>query len=127
NEEEIKAALSTATGNNDKTRIEVLTFTPKKTADAIHATVEKVCNTSVTKAAIEELDASAELRKWVEQGVTLHEGKSTCAFCTSKIANDRLALLNQYYNDAYKTLMDGISVEQNNIKALIEEIRAIKL
>lgn len=125
-EAEIKAVLNTATGSNDKARIEVLTFELKKTTESIHAGVKKACDTSVTKAAIEELDASTELRKWVEKGVALHKGKDTCAFCASKIEDDRLSLLNQYFNDAYKNLMDDISTEQESIKTLIAEIEAVK-
>lgn len=126
NEMAIKAVLNTATGSNDKTRIEELVFTPAKTLDTIHAAVEKACNTSVTKAAIEELDANAELRRWAEKGVALHKDKDTCAFCASKIEDDRLTLLNQYFNDAYKNLMDSISTEQHNIKTLISEIEAVR-
>lgn len=126
NEAAIKAVLNTATGSNDKARIEALVFAPAKTVDSIHAAVKKACDTSVTKAAIEELDASAELRKWAEKGVALHKDRDTCAFCASKIKDDRLALLNQYFNDAYKNLMDGISTEQDSIKTLIDEIEAVK-
>lgn len=126
NEAGIKIVLNTATGSNDKARIEVLAFAPEKTADSIHAAVKKACDTSVTKAAIEELDANAELRKWAEKGIALHQDKDTCAFCASKIEDDRLALLNQYFNDAYKNLMDGISTEQGSIKTLIDEIEAVK-
>lgn len=122
----IKVALNTATGSNDKTCIEELNFAPEKTVDSIQAGVKKACDTSVTKATVEELDANAELRKWAEKGVTLHKSKNTCAFCASKIEDDRLALLNQYFNDAYKNLMDSISTEQDSIKTLIDEIEAVK-
>lgn len=122
----IKAVLNTATGSNDKARIEVLAFAPEKTVDSIHAAVKKACDTNVTKAAIEELDANTELRKWVEKGVSLHKDRDTCAFCASKIENDRLALLNQYFNDAYKNLMVSISTEQDSIKTLVDEIEAVK-
>lgn len=126
NEVEIKAVLNTATGSNDKSHIEILSFTPQKTEDVIHAAVKKACDTSVTKAVIEELDANVELRKWVEKGVHLHSGKDTCVFCASKIKDERLTLLNQYFNDAYKNLMDDISAEQENIRILTDEIEAIK-
>jgi wobble nucleotide-excising tRNase len=126
NETEVKTVLNTATGNNDKVHIEVLSFEPEKTVDVIHAAVKKACDTSVTKAAIEELDASPELRKWAEKGVALHQGRDTCAYCASNIKDDRLALLNQYFNDAYKNLMESVATEQGNIKALADKIEAVK-
>lgn len=126
NETEIQAVLNTATGSNDKSRIEKLSFTPKMAADAIYTVAKKSCDTSVTKAAIEELDANTELRKWAEKGFSLHMDKDVCAFCASKIRDDRLALLNQYFNDAYKYLMDGIATTQEDINVLIAEIKAVK-
>lgn len=126
NESDIKAVLNTATGNNDKTHIDPLSFVPEKTPDVIHVAARKACDTSVTKAAIEELDTNAKLRKWAEEGVALHKGKDTCAFCSSTIKDDRLTLLNQYFNDAYKNLMESISAGQDNIETLIVEIEAVE-
>ncbi|QOJ23777.1 MAG: AAA family ATPase [Gammaproteobacteria bacterium] len=126
NETEIKTMLNMATGDNDKNHIDVLSFSPKKIADTIHAAVKKTCDTSVTKAAIKELDANAELRKWVEKGVILHKSRDTCAFCASNIEDERLALLDQYFNDAYNNLMNCISAEQDSIKTLTDEIEAVK-
>lgn len=119
--------LNTATDTNDKNKIDLLAFTPSKTVGIIHAAAQKLCATSVTKATIDDLDANEDLRDWVEAGVSLHKGKKTCAFCNSNIREDRVTLLNRYFNEAYNNLMNGISAEKQALKTLVTEIKAIRI
>lgn len=82
--------------------------------------VQAILAESVTRTTIEELEANAGLRKWVEDGIKHHGEATTCQFCKSPLEQVRLNELNAYFSDSYKAL-------SAKINAAIKQVATIKL
>lgn len=69
---------------------------------------------------IDALKKDAAISNWVEQGLTLHDEKSSsiCLFCGNRVSNDRFDELRNYFNKSYKELSDKID---NAIKLLYDK------
>jgi wobble nucleotide-excising tRNase len=128
NPEELQETLTAARNSNDKDRIEDnLQFSSATNIKDLHKASEAVCKRSVTKAVIEELDNNNRLREWTETGHNLHKERDICAFCDSKISQERRKLLDQYFNTAYEQLIGDVGEEKESIKTFIESIKTISL
>jgi wobble nucleotide-excising tRNase len=59
---------------------------------------------------IDALKKDAAISNWVEQGLTLHDEKSSsiCLFCGNRVSNDRFEELRNHFNKSYKELSDKI-------------------
>ncbi|ANU35652.1 AAA family ATPase [Vibrio scophthalmi] len=82
--------------------------------------IESVLAESVTRTTIEELEANAVLRKWVEDGLKHHHEPEVCQFCKNPLTADRLDELNGYFSDTYKNL-------STKINAAIKQVQGISL
>lgn len=69
---------------------------------------------------IDALKKDAAISNWVEQGLTLHDEKSSsiCLFCGNRVSNDRFDELRNHFNKSYKELSDKID---NAIKLLYDK------
>ncbi|WGH09981.1 AAA family ATPase [Rothia kristinae] len=57
-----------------------------------------------TRVAIQTLDGIPTVQKWVEQGVSLHEGVDHCYFCDGKISNERRNQLALHFDESWHTI-----------------------
>lgn len=59
---------------------------------------------------IDALKKDAAISNWVEQGLALHDEKSSsiCLFCGNRVSNDRFEELRNHFNKSYKELSDKI-------------------
>ena len=84
---------------------------------------EYVCNILIqtpVNNTIDSLKKDAALSNWVEQGLSLHDNKSSpiCLFCGNKVSDDRFKELRNHFNKSYKELSDKID---NAIKLLYDK------
>lgn len=69
---------------------------------------------------IDALKKDAAISNWVEQGLSLHDEKSSsiCLFCGNRVSDDRFDELRNHFNKSYKELSDKID---NAIKLLYDK------
>ncbi|WP_180153086.1 MULTISPECIES: AAA family ATPase [unclassified Acinetobacter] len=65
---------------------------------------------------LEELVKDSELNLWVQKGQHLHKDRSSCAFCTNEISQQRQTELRQHFDQETQILQDRIAdgIEQIN-------------
>lgn len=69
---------------------------------------------------IEELVQDSELNLWVQKGHLLHKDRSNCAFCNSKITEQRQKELRQHFDEETQILQNRITDGIEKIKKLLE-------
>lgn len=77
---------------------------------AMRDDIEEVLRRSIVDNRIQRLLENKELEQWVETGIKLHEGLSTCEYCGSNIPDARIAELNNHFSQAYKELKFYIAI-----------------
>lgn len=71
--------------------------------------VQEILNTVVGgDSKIEELVSNGQLNKWVEEGLKLHAGRDSCAFCANHLTNERRAQLRQHFDKETENLQNRI-------------------
>lgn len=58
---------------------------------------------------IERLTEDPDLGRWVEQGMSIHKGKSTCEFCEGELTPERIAKLNAHFSREFEELKEELS------------------
>lgn len=72
---------------------------------------------------IEELVKDAALQKWVEHGMTLHQGKRTlCAFCGQEIHKNRWEKLEKHFDTEFAEVNKFLDAEYKELQELINEV-----
>lgn len=72
---------------------------------------------------IEELVKDAALQKWVEHGMTLHQGKRTlCAFCGQEIHKNRWEKLEKHFDTEFAEVNKSLDAEYKELQELINEV-----
>lgn len=67
--------------------------------------VEEILNSQVGQSnKIDELVQNGLLNKWVEDGLTHHKERTTCAFCSNTIPSERLEALRQHFDEESQKL-----------------------
>jgi wobble nucleotide-excising tRNase len=94
--------------------------------DDLLVRTQEIAGRTITKKAIEELDNNATLKKWVSEGLDLHQDRTECAFCKSDVSAERIEELNEYFNDAYKNLISDVDQVCADIEACIKSIKQTK-
>ena len=69
---------------------------------------------------IDYLLKAPDIEKWVESGITLHDGKSSCEFCKGNLDEQRLLELKAHFS---KDLIK----HKENIQNLLSEVQSAKL
>ena len=73
--------------------------------------LEDLLKSSVVSKVIERLTKNSDIKNWVETGIEIHKkhASSTCEFCGSELPAERLATLEDHFNDEYKAFQDRLS------------------
>lgn len=80
--------------------------------------VKEILTSQVGEASkIDELMQNPNLNRWVENGLNLHQERSTCAFCENPIKVERLDALRQHFDEESKKLKDRITKETKILEA----------
>ena len=69
---------------------------------------------------IDELVKDSELNLWVQKGQHLHKDRSSCAFCTNKITEQRQIELRQHFDQETQILQNRIADGIEQINKLLE-------
>lgn len=69
---------------------------------------------------IEELVKDSELNSWVQKGHHLHKDRSSCAFCTNKISEQRQTELRQHFDQETQLLQNRIADGIGKIKEFLQ-------
>lgn len=110
-------------GVNDHVNQPLFSVSLPHAIDDLLTRIQEIAARTITKKAIEELDNNAALKKWVSEGLDLHQERKECAFCKSDIGAERIEELNQYFNDAYKNLISDIEQVCADIEACITNVK----
>lgn len=88
---------------------------------AIYDEANKLLKTTVSVTKLPDIEAlNHVLQQWVEQGVSLHAERDTCAFCKNPLNEERL-------NDLKSQFTDALSEANGNIDSLLQQISEINL
>jgi len=68
----------------------------------VDRTLELLASNPEAKNAIQYLTENGNIAKWVQDGLSLHEGKSTCEYCHSEISEERNSELKSHFSDDLK-------------------------
>lgn len=86
--------------------------------------VKEILTSQVGEASkIDELMQNASLNRWVESGLALHQERSTCAFCSNDITEDRINTLRQHFDEESQKLKARI---EKGIRTLEESKNNLK-
>jgi len=81
----------------------------------------KLLETIIKVSKLPDVEAlESTIQTWIEQGVTLHESRDTCAFCENPVTQERLNKLKQQFTDSLK-------VANNEITNLLQTVDNISL
>jgi len=82
---------------------------------SVKDTISPILEETPTNVTIDMLKNDSKLNDWVEQGLSLHEGKETtiCQFCGEEIPGIRLDALRAHFNKSYKELSNKIDESIN--------------
>ena len=70
-------------------------------------------------ATIDRLRNHAHIARWVEQGLEIHEGATSCEFCAAPLGNERLNELKSHFSQ-------DLSSHKNRLRALLSELESIR-
>lgn len=70
---------------------------------------------------IEELVKNSSLNTWVQTGHHLHKDRTTCAFCTNEINDDRQAQLRNHFDQETQKLQSRISKGIEHLESLLDD------
>lgn len=70
--------------------------------------IYRYLSTSITAKIIEELRGDNQVSSWVEHGLSIHRGKSKCAFCGGELTKERITELDAHFNTEVDTLRDNL-------------------
>lgn len=68
----------------------------------VDRTLELLASKPEAKNAIQYLTENGDIAKWVQDGLSLHDGKSTCEYCHSEISEERNSELKSHFSDDLK-------------------------
>lgn len=92
--------------------------------DILVANVKKQLSKTVESAdKITELVEDALLNNWVKQGLSLHENRTTCAFCGQILPQNRLSVLQHHFNEEmnnFQSELDSVMVKIDKEKKSVE-------
>ena len=88
--------------------------------DLLAKEVVDLLSTTVTSKVIQSLRDDAKLSRWVRDGLLLHQDQegNECLFCEQPMSHDRLATLENHFNDHHERLMASLD-------AKLEEVRDV--
>ncbi len=91
--------------------------------------VSEVLETTVVSAVIEFLKDDHALADWTRQGLVLHRerGAELCQFCEQPLPEDRIAKLENHFNDQYERFMQRIDQEIAQQMAASEALARLQL
>lgn len=69
---------------------------------------------------IEELVKNSALNTWVQTGHQLHKDRTTCAFCTNQITDDRQTQLRNHFDQETQKLQSRISKGIEHLESLLD-------
>lgn len=69
---------------------------------------------------IEELVKNSALNTWVQTGHQLHKDRTTCAFCTNEITDDRQTQLRNHFDQETQKLQSRISKGIEHLESLLD-------
>ena len=105
--------------NDKKNDISKISLSIPKILD-IHKSANNLLETTVKAKVIEQLKNNQELNEWVKKGKDLHQGKTTCEFCSNELPADLLENLSNHFSKDYENLIKNIQNEiQKNERSKI--------
>lgn len=80
--------------------------------------VNDILSQTASNNAIEKLKDDTELEAWVRTGRDFHSPGDECAFCGSKIQNERFEQLQGHFSTEYEALVKAIQEKATTLRAL---------
>lgn len=71
---------------------------------------------------LDEFSSAAAIERWAEEGLTLHAGRSSCAFCAGELTAARRADLEGHFSDAFRALSTRLRDAERLLQASNPEI-----
>ena len=124
--EEEEYLLIAQHGSNDKSYKEAFSF-QTATVQGLSSSASSILQRNILYDAIDELEEDPDLRAWANKGFALHANKPDCAFCGSKITNERRERLNKYFNEAYSSLNEEVNSLNAELDEAISILKSIRL
>lgn len=96
----------------------------------IHLKVNELVFRNVTSKVISRLRNKPELNNWIYSGLGLHKTQSSlkCEFCGQSLPEDRIAVLEEHFNQEYKNIIMELKIlREDLLKLLLPEILDFKL
>lgn len=101
-------------------------FPPVLDTNKYLQSISEITSESVTESvALNFLDDGQ--RNWVREGLDMHHSEGICLFCGSTVSDERMKILNSYFNDAVKKLEVRIKKGGEIIQKQIDVYRNISL
>jgi len=118
-DEEVSKLTTVYKSTDKKNDIIKINFSIPKIAD-IHKSANDLLETTVKSKVIERLKNNQELNEWVKKGKDLHQGKTTCEFCSNELPADLLENLSNHFSKDYDNLIEKLQNEiQKNERSKI--------
>ncbi|MBP6302386.1 MAG: AAA family ATPase [Bacteroidia bacterium] len=118
-DEEVSKLTTVYKSTDKKSDISKINFSIPKIAD-IHKSANDLLASTVKAKVIERLKDNQELNEWVKKGKDLHQGKTTCEFCSNELPIDLLENLSNHFSKDYDNLLENLQNEiQKNEKSKI--------
>jgi len=95
-----------------KTTLSALLTLPWQSAEALDtfiATVKDALAREIVKDSVENLSDDPALNRWLQDGLTLHDGKERCEFCGGVLTADRMEQLRERFSNAYQELQQLVT------------------
>ena len=114
--------LSPRLDNIDEVRL------PNLELDTHNANITNLLNQSVVSNVIQTLEEDEELSTWIRDGLLIHTDRSTdiCLFCTQRLPDGRLQMLQSHYNDAFNELITEIDAVYDNLNEVQENLQDVQ-
>lgn len=82
---------------------------------------------SAQAAAIERLLKNPAIAEWVEVGVHIHAGKSTCEFCDQPLSAERLKALGDHFSAEDQQLKEELNLERTITASTTEKLKTFSV
>ncbi|MHB1053416.1 MAG: AAA family ATPase [Thiobacillus sp.] len=116
-QEQIVNDLSLATSSEKDKLPTVPTITFTSDARSIHASTAIILkHKPASSKVIEVLRLHPEISEWVNEGLTLHDGKDTCEFCLNTFTSERRAELHTHFSEE-------VTEQRKSLESLLTQIK----
>ena len=133
-DEELRTRIATLTSEDDYARLPQPSLRLPDLA-ALSDAASKLLPKTASSVVLEEFREKPTLATWAHQGLELHKGQRTCAFCKGELTEERLRELQGHFSEAYNNLLSEVKARLRQVaeaasaldieKALPDEFRLL--